>query len=624
MKKGFKNILSISSLLTLMAVLSLLGSVMVFFLNTVITVIPEEQSENIAKYVSNYETSQPDLTTETLLDKGDVIFKAEMVQEKQGVIKENVERKVIHFSQELTDSDKKKIETEYNVSFTEDIGQNGVYVVNTNLSSKVDELEDSGIVYAMEVDIPIKLLSQTVDWGIERVAANKVWKQSTGSGVVVAVIDTGVQLDHEDLASNITTGFDFVNNKSSAYDDNGHGTHVAGIVAAQDNVKGVIGVANNTKIMPIKVLNAQGYGYLSDVAKGIYYATDNNARIINLSLGTSTHSTILRDAVRYAYGRGVLIVGAAGNNAGQPCLYPAAYDEVICVVATNKDNKLASFSNIGGELAAPGVSNYSTYIGGRYAYLSGTSMAAPHVSGVASLIFSYCSVCTHSEVRRTLWNTAVDLGETGRDSLFGHGLVDSFNAITSFDEVVLEEEVPFENEEEVKTEKPKVSKGSKILPNPKNRVAVREEIMEQVQERLQSNGVKIRNKSVLIQNLILLEPELPRNKRLVVEVLEDINLKFRLNPLSSESDIREISLFIDNEKVLSTTEQEGEYLFAKEDLTNSQYIIKIVASFNNGRVVNENFILDLTRLQKVEHNNKANPARPANKRVLGISTFFSY
>jgi subtilisin family serine protease len=253
------------------------------------------------------------------------------------------------------------------VTFADEPSVAGIYVVYTNDESKVEELTSDNNV-SVEVDKPVKLLAQTTDWGVTRIGADKTWSESTGSGVIVAVIDTGVQLDHPDLVGQITTGYDFINFDDQANDENGHGTHVSGIIAAANNGSGTVGASYSVQIMPLKVLNADGWGYLSDVAKAIYYAADHSARVVNMSLGSSSDSSVVKDAVRYAYNKGVLLVAAAGNDSGAPCNYPAAYEDVICVVATDQDNKIASFSNIGGELAAPGVSNYSTYLGSQYAY----------------------------------------------------------------------------------------------------------------------------------------------------------------------------------------------------------------------------------------------------------------
>ncbi len=563
--------------------------------------------DSFSRYISPYDGPSENLTTQNLLGKDSGLTPdLEINEVKLGVLEENPNRKVVKFNEDLTQQEKQRIETEYGVVFTNDVSRNGIYVVNVDESSDLDLLESEPLVSSVEIDQPIKLLSQKVDWGIQRIGAQKVWEKASGANVVVAVIDTGVQTDHEDLKNNVVGGFDFVNNNNNAYDDNGHGTHVAGIIAAYDNSLGIVGGAHRSKIMPVKVLNAQGYGYLSDVAKGIYYAADNNAQIINLSLGTTHDSSILRDAVLHASNKGLLVVGAAGNSSGNACLYPAAYVEVICVVATDQDNKLASFSNRGGEFSAPGVSNYSTYINNRYAYLSGTSMAAPHVSASAALLLSFCDDCTLTQVREILRETAVDLGEVGRDSIFGYGLVDVFSAIDSLleeeeetEEIEEEEQVEVPKPEEEKPQTPPVTRRPDTPPPPVVRRPV-------------------------FQSLRVLEPELDRSKRLVLTSLEDIGIKFELNPQVNDSNIEKTVLLVDNEEVFTTREQMGEYTLKTEVLTNNQYVIRIIAYFKDGRQAHENFIIDLTRARAVERNNRGNPNIPQNRRVLGVSTQFRY
>jgi subtilisin family serine protease len=293
------------------------------------------------------------IVSETDLPSGEDVNSA-----KQGDIVLDESRKVVVFEKDLTEEEKSSIEEEYSVEFTEEKGQSGIYTIITTEESNLEDLTEEDSIDSIETDVPVTI-SETVDWGITRIGADKVWEESTGNGFTVAIIDTGIQLDHPDLQGNIVSGYDFVNDRENATDDHGHGTHVAGIVAALQNQAGIVGSSHSAKLMPVKVLNSTGSGYVSDVAKGIYWATDNGARIINLSLGTTVDSSTLKGAIDYASRKGVLLAAAAGNESGSPCNYPAAYNEVVCVVATDNTNKLASFSNIGGELAAPGVSNYS-------------------------------------------------------------------------------------------------------------------------------------------------------------------------------------------------------------------------------------------------------------------------
>ncbi len=213
-----------------------------------------------------------------------------------------------------------------------------------------------------------------------------------GTGVKVAVIDTGIDYTHEDLDSNYKGGYDFVFSDSDPFDDsyNSHGTHVAGILAAERNGVGVVGVAPNASIYAVKVMDGSGYGLVSWLIAGIEWAVENDIDVVVISSGTEEDSQPLRDACRNAYDSGVILVAAAGNTYGGNVTYPARYDSVIAVTATDLNGSRAPFSPIGPEieLAAPGVNILSTTRDNSYGYLSGTSQAAPHVAGTAALIIS--------------------------------------------------------------------------------------------------------------------------------------------------------------------------------------------------------------------------------------------
>ncbi|MBN1246887.1 MAG: peptidase S8, partial [Anaerolineae bacterium] len=259
-------------------------------------------------------------------------------------------------------------------------------------------------------------------WAHNVIGSEGAWDLSTGSGsIVVAVVDTGVDLDNPELQGRVTGGKSFVPGVSSPDDDQGHGTHVAGIIAAAgNNGLGVAGMAWSAQIMPIKVLDATGVGDSSDVAHGIRYAVDNGAHILNISLGGPGASTTLYEAVQYASNNGVLVVGSAGNcgdgnYAKNGCdyenqvIYPAAYDaEVLAVAATNTYDTVASFSNQGSyvDVAAPGVGILSTIPTG-YAYADGTSQAAPFVAGLAALLLSVKPSLTPPQVEAIISATAV-------------------------------------------------------------------------------------------------------------------------------------------------------------------------------------------------------------------------
>jgi thermitase len=269
-------------------------------------------------------------------------------------------------------------------------------------------------------------------WGPKKIQADVAWDTTTGSShVLVAISDTGIDYTHTDLAANyVPLGYDWVNDDMDPMDDNGHGSHCAGIVAAElNNGVGIAGLAQ-VRIMAEKVLCNAGWGYDSWIAKGIYHAVAVGARIISMSLGGHSASQVVYDAVKHAYDHGVLVIAAAGNDGADIKSYPAAYNEVVAVSATDSLDNLAEFSSYGSwvELSAPGVGIYSTVLGNSYAYKSGTSMATPHVSGVAALVWSIFTNFTNGQIRQILKRTADDLGDFGFDEYYGYGRVNARKA----------------------------------------------------------------------------------------------------------------------------------------------------------------------------------------------------
>ncbi len=276
------------------------------------------------------------------------------------------------------------------------------------------------------------------EWGLARIGAPEAWDVTRGdSSMIVAVLDTGIDTSHADLQGQFVGGWDFVGKDNTPQDDNGHGTHVSGLVAAAaDNGRGISGVAPGARVMPIKVVTATGIGSHLQIAQGIEYAVHNGARILNLSLGGSDPSETLQRAVAYAWDSGALVVAAAGNENSSAPVYPAAWPNVIGVGATNVDDTRAPFSNFGSYVAisAPGVAILSTTMGGSYEAWPGTSMATPLVSGVAALLWSRYPNLTNAEVRALLLATADHIGSTGYDGSgwnaeYGHGLVNAARAV---------------------------------------------------------------------------------------------------------------------------------------------------------------------------------------------------
>ncbi len=291
---------------------------------------------------------------------------------------------------------------------------------------------------------------------LSRLQMESAWNVTTGrADVVIAVLDTGVEMSHPDLAGGIWTnpdeiagnrvdddgngfvddvhGWDFADKDNDPSDDYGHGTHVAGIAAARiNNGIGIAGMAGGVTIMPVDVFRG-GIGTYADLIQAIVYAADNGANIINMSLGALSYSRGEEAAVDYAWERGVVLVAAAGNQNNNAWHYPAAHEHVIGVAATDAADNRAYFSSFGPFVAvsAPGLSVMSSILNGGYAYSSGTSMATPHVSGLAALILSRNPTLTNEQVRALIESTTDDLGDPGWDQYFGYGRINAARALAA-------------------------------------------------------------------------------------------------------------------------------------------------------------------------------------------------
>ncbi|MBE0448229.1 MAG: S-layer homology domain-containing protein [Actinobacteria bacterium] len=284
----------------------------------------------------------------------------------------------------------------------------------------------------------------TRQWALPKISAPEAWDITTGGETTVAVVDTGVDYNHLDLAGKVIKGDDFINGDSDPIDDNGHGTHVAGIIAATaNNSRGITGVSWGARLLAVKVLNSRGSGTDLTVSNGIIYAADRGAKIINLSLGGYNYSSTMASAVLYAQSKGCVIIAAAGNDNKGSLDYPAGYQNVIGVSATDLSDNKASYSNYGWyvDVAAPGGDGdlnvnheygiLSCYPGGSYTYAIGTSMATPHVSGLAALILSRFPNRNRDQLVRTLQETADDLGAAGKDDYFGYGRINAKKAVST-------------------------------------------------------------------------------------------------------------------------------------------------------------------------------------------------
>lgn len=280
--------------------------------------------------------------------------------------------------------------------------------------------------------------SETIDWGLRASNIPEAWLQTSGKGIKVAVLDTGASLKHPDLIGQIAAAKDFTGSTAGPYDANGHGTHCSGIVAGNKNDSGIIGVAPECKLIIGKVLNDEGAGSPSNIAKGIKWAADEGADIISMSFGSSSKDKNITAAIEYAYAKGCFLVAAAGNEGpGEGTTdYPANLKQCISVAAVDKKSLAAKFSSRGKvDLAAPGVDITSCWPPKGYAKLSGTSMATPFVAGVLALVLSalkaegikYKTIV--SKITSTFYKTATDAGKAGFDTEFGWGIIEPNSAI---------------------------------------------------------------------------------------------------------------------------------------------------------------------------------------------------
>jgi subtilisin family serine protease len=296
------------------------------------------------------------------------------------------------------------------------------------------------------VPLPNDEFFEPYQWNLSQIRAEKGWEITGGTeDVIIAILDTGIDPNHQDLKGKLVEGFNTFDETNESTDQHGHGTHVAGITGAiTNNVTGIAGVSWYNPIMPIKVLDENGEGSLFEITSGIRWATDHGAKVINMSLGDSEPSQMLYDAIRYAYEKDVVLIAAAGNdNVGTP-MYPAGYDEVLSVSAVDQEQQKAIFSNYGDhmDVTAPGEHIPSTFPDNNYVFMSGTSMAAPHVTGLAGLIRSLQPELNNEEVMQVIRQTAEDLGAEGHDPYFGFGEISVAGAL---DEIRVNQDAALNN-----------------------------------------------------------------------------------------------------------------------------------------------------------------------------------
>ncbi|WP_282941489.1 S8 family peptidase [Paenibacillus sp. RC67] len=384
-------------------------------------------------------------------------------EENEGTSHYHVNQVVVRFKNEPSNADLVKIEKDIGTTHYRKVGYTYVFE-SRKMEAKqlMDYFKNWDVAYAephflyltnsAAVDAVTENSSQTTDnntnqavikpndalyqryqWNLPIIDTELGWSISKGSqDIKVAIVDTGVDLNHPDLKDQLISGYNVVNNNAPPADDVGHGTHVAGIVGAiVNNNLGVAGMSWYNRIMPVKVLDQSGAGSTYSVAQGIIWATDHGAKVINMSLGNYAEANFLHDAIKYAYDHDVVLIAASGNDNTATPGFPAAYPEVFAVAATDANKNKASFSNYGDyiDVAAPGVSIASTYPHNQYAALSGTSMASPHVTALAALIRSVNPQLKNTEVMQIMRDTAQDIGPKGKDPYYGNGLIDVVAAL---------------------------------------------------------------------------------------------------------------------------------------------------------------------------------------------------
>lgn len=274
-------------------------------------------------------------------------------------------------------------------------------------------------------------------WALPKIQAPAAWDSANGSGVTIAILDTGIDSAHPDLAPNLVPGWNVYDNNANTADVNGHGTWVAGVAAmAANNAKGSAGVAWGAKIMPVRIADANAYAYWSTVAQGIYWAADHGAKVVNVSYNGVSGSATVQSAAQYLRSKGGVVVVAAGNSGGLESI--AANDALLSVAATDQNDARASFSSYGAyvDLAAPGVSVYTTTVGGGYSNASGTSFSSPVVAATAALMLSANGKLTPADVDRILKTTSLDLGAAGYDPYYGSGRVNAAAAVLNAKQTV--------------------------------------------------------------------------------------------------------------------------------------------------------------------------------------------
>ncbi|MBO9129138.1 S8 family peptidase [Bacillus sp. 165] len=439
----------------------IIGAILLLFVFTIVSSIrpkqqalPKQTQDNINEMaveqsqISNLQTRGPEIKAYDMIKIGDKLEAKLNHSSSIKLIDHNGKEKshyytdkvIVHFKDPLNKQEMAQVIREIDGKLIQSM--DSTYVFKSSSKSATEMTEYFKKKDSVEFAEPEFLLMQNevndelynkYQWNLPAIETEAGWNITRGAkNVKIAVIDSGVDLNHPDLARRLTNGYNAISKNNNANDDNGHGSHVAGIIASETNNRtGIAGITWYNPIIPVKVLNSEGVGSAFDIAEGIRWAVDNGANVINLSLGNYQPSAVMEEAINYAFGKDVVIIVAAGNdNSGQPS-YPAAYPEVLSVSAVGWDKNRASFSNYGEhiDVAAPGVDIASTYVNGQYASLSGTSMAAPHVTALAGLIRSVNPSLKNTEVMDIITRTTMEAGQPGHDPYYGSGVIDIVKAL---------------------------------------------------------------------------------------------------------------------------------------------------------------------------------------------------
>lgn len=285
-------------------------------------------------------------------------------------------------------------------------------------------------------DINLLKTQQMIPWGVKSVNAPVLWTETTGKGVKVAIMDSGIDFQHPDLGSSINQGYNAIDPSTLPNDDYGHGTLVGGIIAAKNNSIGVVGVAPDTKIYPVKVLDKYGEGDIADIERGIDWCIENQIQIINMSFSIEDDKPLLKSSIEKALDAGIIVVASASNSFGGKVGFPASYENVISVTSVDEKMKLGENSPRGKiDFCAPGVKILSTSNDGSYEEFSGNSLATPHVTGLIALLLENPKKYGLPEGKRNiqlnvyqiLKSLSLNLGEKGKENFYGEGFITMSN-----------------------------------------------------------------------------------------------------------------------------------------------------------------------------------------------------